>query len=181
MTRIMPCGCLECGQVEFLLVLLAAQGVDAHLRAGGVEDPHHDLLAHRVGRVLTRKSMDLVFDTRILIRPSCGLRRSEISRPAITLRRAEIRLANWIGGQPLREACRRYGSAPGRSSRRLPKCKSEDPPLIASSSILLTKRTTGASSRLRASIFLSGRFDAYIQSFQVHVIETCQAVGCILE
>ncbi len=53
---------------------------------------------HRVGRVLTRKSMDLLFDTRILIRPSCGLRRSEMSRPAITLSRAEIRLANWIGG-----------------------------------------------------------------------------------
>ncbi|MNN23634.1 hypothetical protein D3C81_1370390 [compost metagenome] len=48
--------------------------------------------------VLTRKSMDLLFDTRILIRPSCGLRRSEISSPAMTFRRAEMRLANWMGG-----------------------------------------------------------------------------------
>ena len=36
---------LERSQVEFLLVPLVAQGVDAHLRARGVEDPHHDLLA----------------------------------------------------------------------------------------------------------------------------------------
>ncbi|MCY1548720.1 hypothetical protein D9M68_848460 [compost metagenome] len=59
---------------------------------------------HRVGMVLTRKSMDLVLDTRILIRPSCGLRRSEISRPAMTFRRAPMRLASWIGG--LAASCR---------------------------------------------------------------------------
>ncbi|MOA39380.1 hypothetical protein D3C78_1611560 [compost metagenome] len=52
----------------------------------------------RVGRVLTRKSMDLALDIFILIRPSCGLRRSEISRAAITFRRAAMRVANWMGG-----------------------------------------------------------------------------------
>ncbi|MNP46042.1 hypothetical protein D3C76_1400130 [compost metagenome] len=51
-----------------------------------------------VGRVLTRKSMDLVFDRRIFRRPSWGLRRSEISRLAMTFRRAAIRVASWIGG-----------------------------------------------------------------------------------
>ncbi|MDT4885047.1 hypothetical protein FQZ97_1212460 [compost metagenome] len=49
---------------------------------------------HRVGRVLTRKSMDLLLDRRILIRPSWGLRRSEMSRLAITFRRAAMRLAS---------------------------------------------------------------------------------------
>ncbi|MNP64222.1 hypothetical protein D3C76_1597030 [compost metagenome] len=51
-----------------------------------------------VGRVLTRKSMDLALEIFILIRPSWGLRRSEISRAAITFKRAAIRLANCIGG-----------------------------------------------------------------------------------
>ncbi|MNQ96372.1 hypothetical protein D3C85_1119740 [compost metagenome] len=32
-------------EVQRLLLFLVAQGVDAHLRAGGVENPHHDLLA----------------------------------------------------------------------------------------------------------------------------------------
>ncbi|MOA48543.1 hypothetical protein D3C78_1713010 [compost metagenome] len=53
---------------------------------------------HRVGMVLTRKSMDLLAETLSLIRPSCGLRRSEISSEAITLRRAEMRSLSWIGG-----------------------------------------------------------------------------------
>jgi len=53
---------------------------------------------HRVGRVLTRKSIDLVFDRRIFNRPSCGLRRSEISRLAMTFRRAAMRPDSWIGG-----------------------------------------------------------------------------------
>ncbi|MNY79308.1 hypothetical protein D3C86_2198880 [compost metagenome] len=49
---------------------------------------------HRVGQVLTRKSMALLAETLSLIRPSCGLRRSEISMEAITFRRAEMRLAS---------------------------------------------------------------------------------------
>ncbi|MDT4875922.1 hypothetical protein FQZ97_1113270 [compost metagenome] len=53
---------------------------------------------HRVGRVLTRKSMDFALEIFILIRPSWGLRRSEISSAAITLSRAAMRLANWTGG-----------------------------------------------------------------------------------
>ncbi|MNY83441.1 hypothetical protein D3C86_2262100 [compost metagenome] len=54
--------------------------------------------------MLTRKSIDLLFEMRILIRPSCGLRRSEISSAAITFSRAEIRGANWIGGRAI--SCR---------------------------------------------------------------------------
>ncbi|MNG12465.1 hypothetical protein D3C84_960780 [compost metagenome] len=49
---------------------------------------------HRVGRVLTRKSMDLLLDRRILIRPSWGRRRSEMSRLAMTFSREAMRLAS---------------------------------------------------------------------------------------
>ena len=111
-----PCG-FWCGQVEFLLVLLVAEGVDAHLCAGGVEIRHHDLLAPQ-GRQGVDAKVDGLFDTRILIRPSCGLRRSEISRPAITLETSRDTTGPTDRPWPLRGACRRYGSAPGRSSRR---------------------------------------------------------------
>ncbi|MOA30302.1 hypothetical protein D3C78_1513820 [compost metagenome] len=53
---------------------------------------------HRVGQVLTRKSMALLAEIFSLIRPSCGLRRSEISMADITFRRAAMRLASCSGG-----------------------------------------------------------------------------------
>ncbi|MOA15864.1 hypothetical protein D3C78_1360470 [compost metagenome] len=53
---------------------------------------------HRVGSVLTRKSIALVLETLSLIRPSCGLRRSEMSMEDITFRRAAMRLASCRGG-----------------------------------------------------------------------------------
>ena len=42
-----------------------------------------------VGQVLTRKSMARFFDSRILMRPSCGTRRSAMSRRDMTFRRAD--------------------------------------------------------------------------------------------
>ncbi len=51
-----------------------------------------------VGQVLTRKSMARFFDRRILMRPSCGTRRSAISSRDMTLRRATILTANCTGG-----------------------------------------------------------------------------------
>ena len=53
---------------------------------------------NRVGQVLTRKSMARFFDSRILMRPSCGTRRSAMSSRAMTLRRATILTASWTGG-----------------------------------------------------------------------------------
>ena len=52
-----------------------------------------------VGQVLTRKSMARFFDSRILMRPSCGTRRSAMSSRAMTLRRATILIANCTGGR----------------------------------------------------------------------------------
>ena len=51
-----------------------------------------------VGQVLTRKSIARFFDRRILMRPSCGTRRSAMSRRAMTLRRATILIASCTGG-----------------------------------------------------------------------------------
>ena len=52
----------------------------------------------RVGSVLTRKSIALFLEIFIFIRPSCGIRRSEISICDITFRRAAILPAKLIGG-----------------------------------------------------------------------------------
>ena len=54
---------------------------------------------HRVGQVLTRKSMALLAETFSLIRPSCGFRRSEMSMADMTFRRAAMRVPNWTGGR----------------------------------------------------------------------------------
>ena len=51
-----------------------------------------------VGQVLTRKSMERVLDSRILMRPSCGTRRSAMSRRDMTFRRALILPASCTGG-----------------------------------------------------------------------------------
>ncbi len=51
-----------------------------------------------VGQVLTRKSMARFFDRRILMRPSCGTRRSAMSRRDMTFRRAAIFTASCTGG-----------------------------------------------------------------------------------
>ena len=51
-----------------------------------------------VGQVLTRKSIERVFDRRILMRPSCGTRRSAMSSRAMTLMRALIFCASCTGG-----------------------------------------------------------------------------------
>ena len=51
-----------------------------------------------VGQVLTRKSMARVFDSFILMRPSCGTRRSAMSSRDMTLRRAAILPASCTGG-----------------------------------------------------------------------------------
>ena len=51
-----------------------------------------------VGNVLTRKSMDFLAEILSLIRPSCGLRFSAISRLEITLIRAAKRPDNAEGG-----------------------------------------------------------------------------------
>ena len=53
---------------------------------------------HRVGQVLTRKSMALLRESFSLMRPSWGTRRSETSRRAMTLMRAAIFPASAIGG-----------------------------------------------------------------------------------
>ena len=45
---------------------------------------------HKVGKVFTRKSMALLLESFILMRPSCGTRRSEISICDITFNRAAI-------------------------------------------------------------------------------------------
>ncbi|MCY1176656.1 hypothetical protein D9M73_169370 [compost metagenome] len=39
----------QCIQIELFLFVLIAQGINAHLRAGGIENPHHDLLAPEGG------------------------------------------------------------------------------------------------------------------------------------
>ena len=51
-----------------------------------------------VGRVLTRKSMARVFDSFILMRPSCGSRRSDMSSSDMTFRRAANRVPKLVGG-----------------------------------------------------------------------------------
>ena len=51
-----------------------------------------------VGQVLTRKSMARFLESRILMRPSCGTRRSAMSRRDMTLRRATILTASCTGG-----------------------------------------------------------------------------------
>src|SRR5690554_7162766 len=56
---------------------------------------------HSVGNVFTRKSMALVLDSFILIRPSWGTRRSEISSCAIIFTRAEILGASLMDGQEI--------------------------------------------------------------------------------
>jgi len=54
-----------------------------------------------VGQVLTRKSMERVFEIFILMRPSCGTRRSAMSRRDMTLTRAEIFMASCTGGEAI--------------------------------------------------------------------------------
>ncbi len=54
---------------------------------------------NKVGQVLTRKSIDFVFDRLSLMRPSCGTRRSAISSPDITFRREEMRGVSLTGGE----------------------------------------------------------------------------------
>ena len=53
---------------------------------------------HSVGSVFTRKSMARVLESFILMRPSWGIRRSEMSSADITLSRAARRLPSWAGG-----------------------------------------------------------------------------------
>ena len=53
---------------------------------------------NRVGQVLTRKSIALVLEMLSLMRPSCGTRRSAMSRPAITFRREAMRALSFCGG-----------------------------------------------------------------------------------
>ena len=64
-----------------------------------------------VGNVLTRKSMERALARCILMRPSWGRRRSEMSSAAITLRRAAKRLNRLAGG------CRASVSAPSMRKR----------------------------------------------------------------
>ncbi|MCY1308490.1 hypothetical protein D9M70_585040 [compost metagenome] len=42
-------GLLEGGHVQLFLILFVTQGINTHLCAGGVENPHHDLLAPQGG------------------------------------------------------------------------------------------------------------------------------------
>ncbi len=51
-----------------------------------------------VGHVLTRKSMARFFEIFILMRPSCGTRRSAMSMRDMTFRRAAILMASCTGG-----------------------------------------------------------------------------------
>ena len=51
-----------------------------------------------VGQVLTRKSIARFFEMRILMRPSCGMRRSAMSRRDMTLMRAASLTASCTGG-----------------------------------------------------------------------------------
>ena len=101
---------------------------------------------HKVGMVLTRKSILLRSVIFSFIRPSCGLRFSAISSRDITLIRAESLVANVLGG--LATSCKmpsirkriRYLCSYGS------KCKSEAPFLMASIKILLIYTMIGASS-----------------------------------
>ncbi len=51
-----------------------------------------------VGQVLTRKSIARFFEIFILMRPSCGTRRSAMSSRDMTLRRAASLIASCTGG-----------------------------------------------------------------------------------
>ena len=53
---------------------------------------------YSVGQVLTRKSIERLRDSTILMRPSCGTRRSAMFMRAMTLRRAVSRAEMLIGG-----------------------------------------------------------------------------------
>ena len=56
---------------------------------------------NNVGHVFTRKSIARFFDSFILMRPSCGMRRSAMSSRAMTLRRAATFIANATGGRAI--------------------------------------------------------------------------------
>ncbi len=51
-----------------------------------------------VGQLETRKSMERFLDSRILMRPSCGTRRSAMSSRDMTFRRAASLVASCTGG-----------------------------------------------------------------------------------
>ena len=124
---------------------------------------------YSVGQLLTRKSMARVFDSRILMRPSCGTRRSAMSRRAMTFRRAAILPVSCTGG------CATSFNTPSmrRRTRNIfsygSKCTSEAPRRIASSSTLLTKRTIGASSTSSRVTFAAEIFVAAADLERVEV------------
>ncbi|VFT30633.1 Uncharacterised protein [Pseudomonas aeruginosa] len=173
---------LECGQVEFLLVLLVAQGIDAHLRAGGVEDPHHDLLAPQ-----GRQGVDAEVD-------GLGLRHAHLDPSVLRLASfGDIQAGHYL--ETSRDTTGQLDRRLGHFVKHAVGTEAHPVDLLVGLEVqvgrpafdsvqqhLVDEADDGSVVCLRASIFLSGRFlDAYIQSFQVHVIETCQAVGCILE
>ncbi len=72
-----------------------------------------------VGQVLTRKSMARFFDSRILMRPSCGTRRSAMSSRDMTFRRAATFVASCTGGtRDLLQHAVQARSGCGKSFRR---------------------------------------------------------------
>ena len=113
--------------------------------------------------------MARVFDSFILMRPSCGTRRSAMSRRDMTLRRADSFMASCTGG------CATSFSTPSMRRRMRyifsygSKWMSEAPRRMASSSSLLTKRTIGRVFDVVAGD--SRAFDVVVAAGDVEVLE----------